>query len=253
MKKNNRSQITIFVVIALIIVVVIVLVFMLIRSQTKTITVNAVENPQMYIENCIKNNLEPIEKTLINNNFYSKLDTNFMIYYGKKVPFLCKSSQFYLPCMNQEPSLTGHLRNEVKSNLEAEKCFIDLIKELKSKGYDITEGKLNYSIEFDDLGISINMNKKIVMKKKDETQVYDRFQIKMDSPIYKLASTATSIVGYESTYCAFNSDRWMGAYKDIKITKFVTGDGTKVYILLDEKSEREVKFAVSSCVLPAGL
>jgi len=256
MKKNNRSQVTIFIIIALVIVVAIVLIFTLINnSKNKTEIVNAAENPQLYIKQCVEQRIQIINDNLIENNFYPNIDSNYFVYYGKKIPFLCKSSQFYAPCINQEPGLINSIKNKIEQQTKVSECFDKAITLIKNDGYSVNEEKLQTIIMLDSDGISVTMNKKIIIKniETEEVRNYEKFNAKILSPIYSLADSAIKITNYESTLCSFNSASWMKAYPNIAIKEFRASDGTRVYTLVDVETEKEIKFAVSSCILPAGL
>jgi len=251
--KSRKSQLTIFVIIGLIIVIAVASVIMLLREKETAKTISAEENIQAYIQSCVKTNLENIEKKLIDSNFYPKLDSNYLVYMNEKVPYLCRASQFYLPCVNQEPNLAGYLRKEIEKNLGVEKCFSSLVNELRLRDYVVSEGSLKISTELANNKIIIILNKDISVKKNDETKTYNKFVSSIQSSLYNFAKTAEMIGNYESEFCEFNSQGWMAEYPDIAIKVFKTSDGSKVYTLTDDKTEKQIKFAVKSCVLPAGI
>ena len=252
-KRDKKAQLTIFVILALIIVVVIALAFVLIRKPSTSIV--AEQNPKGYIEKCVLDNLKSSEETTIKNNLYLDMSDNYILYMNKKVKYLCKASIFYLPCVNQEPMLLEYVRKNIENDIRPEiiKCFSDFKNDLINKGYTITEGNLSFEVNFYPGVLGVNIDNKISMKKNDVSKNFESFETQMQSPLFNLVDTARSIVNYESTTCQFNSMNWQKNYRDISIQKFVTSEQTKVYSLVDKKTEKEIDFAVKTCVLPAGI
>jgi len=255
--KTHKGQITIFVIIALIVVVLIALIFVLVKKPNITIT--ATENPQAYIENCLKNSLEKTETKILDGNGYLNITDNYILMSinkpKEKVPYLCKSSEFYNPCINQEPMLIGLIKQEFEKQvkIDAQTCFSSLIRELKNKGNTVTEGDMTLQIKFYENSVAAEVNKKIGIQKDSESSSYETFIGEINSPIYRLTNTARSIINYESTLCEFNLIGWMKVYRDILISKFVTSDQSKVYTLTDKSSGKKLSFALRTCILPAGI
>jgi hypothetical protein len=251
--RGKHSQVTIFVIIALIIVVIIALAFLLIRGRGAIIS--PVADPQAYMANCVKDSLTKSETVILNGNFYPNITDNFILYYGKKVPYLCITSQFYLPCVNQEPMLIKSAEDNIlaQAKIDANKCFADMIASFKQNGYEVKEENMNMSIRLDSNSITSDITKKITVTKDDETRNFEKFSASIISPIYRLAETTRNIVNYESALCEFNEMKWMMNYPDILIRRFSTSDQTKVYTLTDKSSGKSVNFAVKTCALPAGV
>ncbi|MDP1728605.1 MAG: hypothetical protein Q8L27_00190 [archaeon] len=255
---NKKGQITILVIIALIIVVSIILIATLIRNKV-SVNLDASENPQAYISDCIQSYLVDAEQKILDGNGYLELNNNYALYNlnkpNEKVPYLCKSSQFYMPCVNQEPMLIEKVRKDLQILIEkdVDNCFNKLTTEIKKSASILEEGKLNYSIGLSEGYIIAKANKKIVIKKGEIQNTFEKFETKLQSPIYNLINTARQIVNYESELCEFNDIGWMMNFRDISITKFVTSDQTKIYNLQDRLTEKKLTFAIKSCVMPAGI
>ena len=259
MKKRNKTeskkaQVTILVILALIIVTVIVLTVFLYRGVELGYT--APEDPYAYIQECVSNSLEKADESLLAGNGYVNISTNYMVYLGEKVPYLCKSSRFYLPCISQEPLLIEHYRIEMKrlTEKEVKNCFSSLERDLKRQGYDVSaESAPKYEIKFQAGEIVAEINYNLALEKGDEKRQYYGFSGKIASPAYELIDTARHIVNFESTLCNFDHLAWQSYYTDILIKRFVASDGSKVYILRDMKTNQTIKFAVKTCVMPAGI
>lgn len=252
--KSKKSQITIFVIIALIIIAALILVFVLVR---RAISPAVPVTPDAEIGKCISDSLSEAESRIIEGNFYTNISDNYEVYYGEKVKYLCKASEFYSPCVNQEPALIEMIRKEIYNiaKAEIEGCFNSMTAGFERNGYDVkmNDTRIPISIIFEGGNIGAEINKSITLKKGEEARSFSGFSGKAKSPLFNLAKTAATIVNFESTLCDFNPSSWMSAYPDVFIKIFVTGDGTKIYTLTDAETEKAVSFAVKSCVLPAGL
>ena len=257
-RTQKKAQVTIFVIMAILIVVAIALSFSFYKSFKSN---SRIENPQEYIEQCIKDSLEKAEEQVLENNgYFNGIEDNYILYQGEKVPYLCKASEFYQPCVNQEPNLEGLIKKDLKVYIkeQVKPCFESLKKEFEKKAYsfEIYNGELqeqDIDISFIKTSIKVSLSKKILIKKQESSQTIEIFRAEIQSPLYDLLDTARNIVNYESQYCEFDSLNWMRVYSSIKIREFRAGDQTKVYLLENENTNKKLNFAVKTCVLPAGL
>ena len=134
--ENKRAQLTLFVIVAIIIITALVIGLIYFKQSTQG---SPEEDIQGYIQKCINDGVKSSEAKLLENNGYMNLSNNYLVYYGQKVPYLCKATEFYVPCVNQEPMYIGHLKNEIKSDIEkkSQVCFSDLKYLLQKKGYNV--------------------------------------------------------------------------------------------------------------------
>lgn len=250
---SKKGQLTLFVIIAIAIVAIIGILWLtVLKPKAPALNIN---DPEAYIRDCVKAQLETSEKELLENNGYYNLTNNYFVYYGKKVPILCEASKFYTPCIVQEPMFMNHLTDELEKRMKkpTEKCFNDLLDNLKKNGYDVQEGNLNQSIEIHKDYIEEIMKKEITTKKGDETRAYNQFNTRIVSALYSIADTERQIINYESTLCEFNNMNWMMYYPEIEVRKFVASDSTKVYTLTWRETNKSMSMAVKTCVMPAGI
>lgn len=254
MMKGKRAQMTLFVIVAIIIITSLAVGLFYFKQKQEQERFST-EDIKGYIEKCISDEIEAIEPKLLDNNGYMNLSDNYIVYYGEKVPYLCKASQFYVSCINQEPMYLVHLQKEITNEItpKAQVCFSDLKYLLEKKGYSIDEGYMNLSISIQKKLIVVNIDKKFNTQKETESKSYNNFNSQIPSPLYDLAITTERIINYESTLCEFNMMNWMKTYRDISIKKFVTSDQTKIYTVAERESEKSISFAVKTCVLPAGI
>ena len=257
MRMNKKSQITLFVIIAILIVAGLILIYVFVIKPA--IERQYVQDPKTFIEECAEISLTDSETRLLNTNLYPNLTTNYILYSGEKsgeeVPYLCSVSTFYTPCINQEPMLLEKMRRYIESDVNStvENCFKKVDSDYKKRGFEVKAGNMSVRVEINKDIISANIARQMTITKGDSKQSFESFGSRIKSPMYDLIRTAMQVVNYESTLCEFNSVRWMLEYPEISIKKFSASDQTKVYTLIDKDSEKEIKFAVKTCVMPAGI
>jgi len=254
---SKRSQITLFVIISILVVLAIILLYIFVIKPY--IDASRIGDPKVFIEKCTSDSIKNSETKILENNGYSGNITNYILYRGEKdsekVPYLCTSSIFYEPCVNQEPMLMENIREYIEENVKKDvnSCFSTLEKSWKNRGYEISAGNLTINIDFETKAIRAEIQRSITINKGSTTQNFENFGTKVNSPLYGLLYTENKIIYFESQYCAFDSVSWMKFNPDIIIKKFSASDQTKIYTLTDKDSEKKIKFAVKTCVLPAGL
>ena len=255
--RNKRSQITLFVIISILIVVALILLYTFVIKPY--IDASRIGDPKVFIEKCTSDSIKNSEKEILDNNGYPENITNYILYSkekaSEKVPYLCTVSMFYIPCVNQEPMLMENIRKYIEENIreDVSSCFSNLESKLKRGGREITSGNLTINIEFETKAIKADIKKDLAISRRGKTETFSVFDTKINSPIYNLLYTENKIVYFESQFCAFDSVSWMRFNPDLNIKKFSASDQTKIYTLTDKDSEKKIKFAVKTCVLPAGL
>jgi hypothetical protein len=218
-----------------------------------------VQDPKTFIEECAGIALTESETRLLNANLHPNLTMNYILYSGEisgeKVPYLCSVSQFYTPCVNQEPMLMEKMRRYIESDVNStvQKCFKKVDNDYRKRGFEVQAGNMSVRVEINKDTISASITRQMTIAEGDSKQSFDNFASEVKSPMYDLIRTAMQIVNYESTLCEFNNVGWMMEYPLISIKKFSASDQTKIYTLTDKDSEKKIKFAVKTCVLPAGI
>lgn len=252
--KIKKAQLAVFVIIALIIVGSFIL--FLYFSKEPGFDITGAENPQPYIESCLKADFEELNKEMIDNNGFAYENmTVYMKYKGEKIPYLCKASEFYSLCMPQEPLLIETAREQIKEHLEPEieECFDSLKQKYERAGYDVETGELELNISFKESSIEADIHKRFAIEKEEDKRTFSMFKSSINSPLFPLLTLAQTIVNYESTYCEFNEVNWMMTDSDILIKRFRAGDQTKIYTLTYIDTGDELNFAVKTCIMPAGI
>lgn len=252
--KTKRAQVTLFVIFGVVIVLVVISFFIL-RPYLFERT-SSISNPEAFLESCFQNSIKNTESALLKNNL--KLSQNFSNYYlykSEKVPFLCTAFEFYVPCVPQEPGLIAIIQRTLENRalLDLQTCFNTLRRDFESAGYSVSEGTLSLNLSMAEKEVLVKIRKQLDVSKGESSLSFRDFEFYQPSPLYNLIKTAQTIVNYESTFCEFNEMNWMMASHNVLISKFVGSDSTKVYTLKDRYTEEETKFAVKTCVMPAGI
>jgi len=252
--KNKRAQVTIFIIIAILIIVVIFAIvyfngwFKFEKSST--------ENPKEYIENCMLVSVKGVEETIIKSNTYPNFNSsNYILYEQEKIPYLCTVSEFYKPCIPQDPVMLIRVKQLMENKVarDVETCLAKLYTDLENENYVVTKKEGEISLDILPGSINIKLNETIFISKDENSYTISDFGVNYGTKFYDMIKLAQTITNYESTYCEFNKLNWMKTYSDVIIATTRTSDQTKIYSLKDRMTEREIKFAIKTCVLPAGI
>jgi hypothetical protein len=243
---------TILIIIGLFIIVsILFLVFFFQKDSLKPVNL---DNPELFISDCLKNKMQEEETAIFANNLISPYEnTNYFLYKGKKSPYLCRTTEFYKQCIIQNPMILESVRNYLKERMEVhvESCFKRYQSKAKSFKVEVYPG--NISLVLSDKIIKLKVERTLIVDKGDFKRKIDSFYADIQSPLYNLLKTASIIANYEYAFCEFNTNNWMKLENTILISKFVSSDSTKVYTLSDRVSKKEIYISIKSCVLPAGI
>jgi hypothetical protein len=251
---NKSGQVTIFIIVALLIVGIIFAVIYF--SGFFTFEESSTKNPKAYIENCMLASVKEVEETILKSNTYPNFNsTNYILFEQEKIPYLCIASEFYKPCIPQDPAMIMRVKQLMENKVarDVKTCITKLYEDLDDEGYRVTktEGEMILDILPDT--INVNLNETIFISKGETSYTVSDFGINYGTKFYDMIKLAQTITNYESTYCEFNKLNWMKTYSEIIISTTRTSDQTKIYTLRDRMTEREIKFAIKTCVLPAGI
>jgi hypothetical protein len=246
---NERGQIAIFVILAIIIVSVIALMFVFPKANVFSSDIN----PTSYLRNCIEPEVKNIMELINVQGGYSNPD-NFVMYKGKNIQYLCYTSEYYVPCVVQQPLLISHVGEEVKNFVEpkAKQCVRDLESQYESQGYSVRATPGEIVVDIIPGNIEVNFDSPMVVSKDESTQTFQKFGVSIKSEIYDLLSTAISIIDFESTYGDSETTLYLNYYPNLRIDK-TKRNGDTIYKLSNVNSGDEFTFASRSLVWPQGL
>jgi hypothetical protein len=248
---SKRSQITIFVVLALIVVVAVALIYYLLQ-QPEPVSLDE-ENPQAYIESCVRSFTEQAIG-ILSEQGGDIVPEGSTMYKNKNISYLCYNANYYQPCINQRPLLIEHIENEITNYIEpkVDICFNSLKLELEYKNYEVKTGRMDLTTELKSKQVVVDINRDFSMTKNGKAKNFDNFKVKVNSPIYDLAEVATEVVNQEAYYCNFDILGFMTFYPQYDLNKFRPGNSDVIYSVREIPSNKRFVFAVRSCALPPG-
>lgn len=252
--KNKKAQVTLFIILAIFIVAVIVLIAYF--SGNLKFLDSGFDSPEDFLQDCISNSIIEAEKIVLESNGYPEKDfNNTILYNSEKIPYLCSVSEFYSPCVPQEPAFLNKIRNIIQNKVarDTEECYSALDSEWGRKGYIVTKNASKTTVSINKDYIKVVVDKTIFLTKDEDSTKIQNPEVRHPSALYDLIKMAQTIVNYESTICEFNYLNWMKYDHKIFINRFTASDQTKIYTLRDSITNQQIKFATKSCALPAGI
>jgi hypothetical protein len=252
--RNKNAQVTIFVVIALVIVGAGILVYFLFPDTISDFvsTGSDLENPQLKLQQCVEENIVETIQTLSLQG--GDLDpTNYILYDDSKVRYLCYTGEYYQPCVMQESMLINYVENQIEGTVleQADNCFKDLIDEYEKKGYVVSVGSGDITLELVPENVVINFDRSVTLTK-EETRTYEGFDIVVNNNIYELLEITNKILDDEAKYGDSETTTVMEQYHHIKVEKDLKTDGSTIYTLTNRDTEDKFMFASRSLVMPPG-
>ena len=252
---QKRSQVTMFIIIGLLIVMIILLFFML-RKEIKPDTPSGVvaTDPDSFLDLCLEKEFEESLRVIGIQGGY--VENKLSIFYdGANVSYLCYSQNSYERCVNQEPLLIRHLKQEIHDDLidDVENCFDELQESLESRDFTVSMRDMEFEVEFVRGRVILDITNQVEYSKGDEAYEIDEFRVIMPSRFFDLAVVVQEILSQESWYCNFDQNGFMLLYPNYDIEMFRTGDSSIIYTVKEKNTEEVFRFAIRGCVIPPGL
>jgi hypothetical protein len=250
--KNKRGQVTIFIILGILIVFAIIGYFAIANRPSSEISPK--ENPQAYIEECLKNNVrESSEKIFALGG--SLEANNFLLFNKTDIRFLCYTNQDKELCTTEDPTMKQTMENSIKQDTikNVESCF----KKLKESfsNYEYTEKELEYTVEIVPEAIKATAKKEITISRDGQTQKFNIFISEEYNPAYNFILITNEILRDEID-CACGkisctSDLTLLTQTNLKfrLGLDITPRMEKVYTIQDRTTNQEFKFAVRNCII----
>jgi len=251
LKINSRGQVTIFVVLAVMIVVAIVGVIFL-RTNIKSDFANDLGARQAIVS-CVETAVKESTQKIFDGGG-EIFPEKFIMYDGLVHNYLCYQDDFYSRCYNRFPLLEESIENQIREDTkeEVQNCFNVLRSDFEERGYKVSGGSTDYSIDLVPGKVKINLKKRVEVVGEKSSSNFENFDGEVLSSLYELLGVAREIVNDESRYCNFEYNGYMILYPRFDIRRISYID-SRIYLLIDRNSGEEFRFAVRSCALPAGL
>jgi hypothetical protein len=257
---KNKGQMSIFIIAGISIIVILSLLFIYRGELIPQLNYKKETNPNFFLDSCIENKIKEAVEIIssqggyINNNLTKKFKFENEEYFTN-ISYLCYTHNYYLPCINQEPMLIQHLKNEIKGFIskEVKNCFDSLSLDLEKKGNVVDAIYNGFDIDLTEGKIIVEIFGKITLTKSGETSKQDEFKIIVPSKFYNLAIVAQEIISQEAKFCHFENLGFMLFYPKFNIDVFKTGDLTTIYTLEHKDSKEKFRFAIRTCIIPPGI
>lgn len=251
---KKRGQIAIFVVIALVVVFAILMFFFLRRGIK--IDVEAEFNPQSFVRSCSRDAVQQALEIVMTQGG-SVEPSNYKLYDGNKVEYLCYTNRYYEPCINQQPLYIKHVEDEISSFIKPkiDECFFALEQELTRRKYSFEQKGQELAVILEEGSIIVDIDREVSYGKESIDKVSD-FRYQFTSHIYELAKIAREIGNQEALFCNFNTASYSTTYPDFDIEKKNIGfreDASSIYVIRDKRTQEVLLIAIRSCEIPPGL
>ena len=250
---NKRGQIAIFVIVAVMIVVAISFIFLIDRTPTIQRGLE-LDNPENYLDECIKERAEMVITNLISHGGFPNSNDTIM-YQGNAISYVCKNINYYQPCVSQYPRYVYQVQEELNLQLkeDVEQCFASLEQELTKRKYIIDAGPITLSSEIKPKITHLNVKRDFTITKGEVIKSYDELDFFINTPIYDLAMIAQEIISQEARYCYFSNDGFMILYPNFDIRKDSLGEDSIIYQIKDKTTNEQLTMAIRGCAIPPGL
>ncbi len=247
-KLAKRGQLTLFIILTILLVVAIGLLFYYLKPE-----IFSSDLPQPKLESCISSSLDAEIKSLALNAGLRESRFSQM-YGGNNYTFLCYTDEYYQPCVNQEPFLTGAFEDSLESVLKKEfqGCYDSYVDELITRGYDVTRGIAKFDVSIDPDGIAIVIDAPMTISSGESAVSNQKYKYLYRTNLYELLMVATSLIQFETYYGDSEQMQQMVAYPDILIDKQRIDGEIKIYTLTEKNEDIEYRFAVKSYPWPSG-
>lgn len=257
---NKKAQVTIFIVSA---IILIGLILLFIFFRTGVIPNNFLErkeiNPNTFLKNCVEEKIKKTAEVISFQGGYisNPLNKTFKFDVDKEehsISYLCYNQNYYLQCINQEPVLISHLKEEIKNEIKAEveNCFNELKKNIEKEGFSVSSLYTGFEINLEPNQIILNIDAELGLDKSGEISTQKNFRIIIANNIYDNAIVVQEIVSQEARFCNFDFLGFMLLYPDFNIDKYRAGDSSIIYSVEKKQSQEKFRFAVRTCVIPPG-
>jgi len=246
-----RGQVTIFIILGIVVVMSILAV--LFFTDGISIGSDSGGDPKDIVRKCVEDSIkDSVEKMLKNGG--EILPSKEILYKGEEWNYLCYQADYYQSCYNIHPMLESQIEKEIVRDSEERvgECFVAMIKNFKDKGYDVSNGALDYSVNLLPGYIDVDLFKRIEISREDGSQVFEDFSFEVISSLYDLVKVARDVVNSESQFCHFEYNGYMLLYPRFDIRRFDYID-SKMYRLIDRRSGDEFRFAIRSCAYAPGI
>lgn len=258
--KMKKGQTAMFIIIGLIIVGIFASVFLFKGDLDIKRSESVKKNPEIFLQSCLEKKVKETARTISSQGGYIENDLKMKFKFEEEdsytnISYLCYVGNYYIPCVNQEPMLMQHLKDEIKNEIndDVENCFNEFVSNLEDQSYEVESEYSGFEVELDPKRIVINIDGEITTTKSGEASKQEDFNVFVMSQFYELSVVAQEIVSQEAEFCNFDVVGFMMIYPEFEVDKFRTTDLETIYTIKHKDSEDYFRFAVRGCVIPPGI
>ncbi len=250
--KNNRGQLTLFIIVAVVIVALVAMVYLFFPQVLVSFGIGPT-NPNIFIQSCMEQQLKDVVDN-VSLQGGSLEPGNFILYQNQKIEYLCYNANYYLPCIMQQPLLKQHIESEIKRGIKNQEdaCFSSLKDAFEKKGYAVNLARKETNVELLPSRIAVTFVNDLTLTKQGSER-FEKINVVLNNNLYELTSIADSILNWEARYGDTETTIFMKYYKDLKVEKKLQSDGSTVYILTNRGSGSKFQFASRSVAWPSGI
>lgn len=249
---NKRAQLTVFVILALVLILGIAI-FFIVKNSKLNPTISPGENPQGYMEDCVKKALIDVEGKLIDNNGFLNLQNSYINFNNSKVPYYCFAATELTLCTAKHPAISNEIVKQIYTQIKPkiEKCFSDVKDQFND--YDYKEGALNITIEIMPKTIQAKVSKDISYNKNEQRINLQKFDNSIGSPLFDFILLGNEIVNQELTCecgvksCNADIVKLSIKNRDFEIAKPYFEKYDEIYSIKEILSGKQINLAVRNC------
>ncbi len=249
---SRKGQVTIFIIVGIVVVAAVLALILLTKQDAKTLTPSDLD-PRNVVASCVRDIVSNSINKMMNNGG-EILASQAISYKDQEWNYLCYQADFYQRCYNTHPMLELQIEKEIEkdTSVSVQGCFNKMRKNLEERGFDVTGGLTKYSVDLLPGFVAVNLKKNVEISGESGSNSFNDFSIEVASPIYDLVRIARIIVNDESQFCNFEYNGYMLLYPEYNIKRIDYSD-SKIYRIIDRRTQEEFKFAVRSCAFAPGI
>ncbi len=182
-KIGKRGQVTIFIIVGVVIVGAILLLIFLMNRGGDTLKPSNL-GPRDFVAACVRDVAEDsIQKMLDNGG--EILASQAISYKGEEWNYLCYQADFYQGCYNIHPMLEMQIEREMERDMSVavQSCFNSMREDFEDRGYDVTGGSTEHSIDLLPGYVDVYLKKDIEISSPSGVQKFGDFGIEVVSPL----------------------------------------------------------------------
>ncbi len=249
---EKRGQVTLFVIVGVLIILAILVVFFFFGKSIVE-SVSPFKSPRTFTEKCIADSVQLSINSVLENGGLVAPRLPSISYKDHSYNYLCYAKEYYTKCYNYYPMLSRIAEEQIRQNTveSVEGCFDFLIEDYESRGLDVTEKDLDYSVEVVPGSVRLRVEKQISTNTGESSNVFEAYDLKIPSDLFELIEIARNVVNQEAEFCYFENNGFMVIYPLYNMSR-IDYDGSKIYEVENRKTKEVFKFATRSCAYAPG-